>query len=75
MERNGPAVSSGMTAQSAAAAADPLAPDDVPLAVGVGDDEPLADGSQATIDISPALIVVRPASLRTWRRSIRVERS
>jgi hypothetical protein len=53
LDRNGPAVSSGMTGQSAAAAADPLAPDDVPLAVDVGNDEPLADGSQATIDISP----------------------
>jgi hypothetical protein len=62
-----------MTAQSAAAAADaldPLVVAAVPAAVAVaaGADEPLADGAQATIDISPALIVVSPASFRTWRR-------
>jgi hypothetical protein len=65
-----------MTAQSAAAAAaDALDPADEPVAVDVGEDEPLAEGAQATIDINPALIVVSPASLRTWRRSMRVERS
>jgi hypothetical protein len=64
-----------MTAQSAASAAtDALAPPVVAVP-DVGAELPVALGAQATIDISPALIVVNPASLRTWRRSIRVERS
>ncbi len=82
---NGPAVSSGMTAQSAATAepvaaatAEPVAAA-LPVALDVAEAEdngvPEAPGAHATIDIRPALIVVSPASLRTWRRSIRVERS
>ena len=37
--------------------------------------EPVAPGAQPVIDMGPPLIVVKPASLSTWRRSIRVERS
>src|SRR5215217_8048419 len=70
----GPPVSSGMTAQSAAAAALDAEPA-LAVADAVADGEPDAPGAHATIDINPALTVVNPASFRTWRRSIRVERS
>src|SRR5690349_1858563 len=70
---NGPAVSSGITAQLASpVVADADAPEP---AEDDAKGEPLAPGAHAAIDIKPALIVVNPASFSTWRRSITVARS
>src|SRR6187431_3315204 len=67
---NGPAVSSGMTVQLAAAAADADAVADEPaVAPGVIDAAP---GAQAAI---AAPTPARPMIFRTWRRARRVDTS
>src|SRR6478672_9286794 len=74
---NGPAVSSGMTTQSAAAlaAAEPAAVDDADADDDAAEDDAPVDGAQPARTTSPALSPVNPMSLSIRRRSSSVSTS